>query len=223
MRGQTELLALGVAFVLLTGTVVAGVVLANSALASAERDALEQRTATALSDRLVSEYAPHTARENVLSNGALESLDEETLREEYNLPPSTDVQLRLDGETVLKTGPTTDGTTIERIVLVERRTEEQLQPEFDNSRIVTLPRRTSNARLTLDPPSGTTLERVYANGRVVLSNESGLAGTFDVALSPFETTTFRFESVGVLEEGSVRITYEPPETRKATLQVSVDA
>lgn len=223
MRGQTELVALGVAFVLLTGTVVAGVVLANSSLTAAERDALERRTAVTLSERLVSEDATHTARENVLSNGTLASLDESTLRDVYNVPDGADVRVSLDGEPEVETGPTEGGTTVERIVLVERRATERLQPDFDNSRTVTLPRRTSNARLTIDPPPGTTVERVYANGRVVLSNGSGLVGTFNVTLSSFETTTLRFAAAGVLDEGSVRIEYEPPETTKAILRVSVDA
>lgn len=222
MRAQTELVALGVAFVLLTGTVVAGVVLANGALASAERDALERQTATALSERLVSGDATHAPRENVLSSERF-GLDETTLRERYNVPAGTDVRISLGGEQIVETGPVTDGTTVERLVLVERRTTEQLQPDFDNSRTVTLPRRTSNARLTIDPPEQTTVERVRANGRVVLSNESGLEGTLEVSLSPFETTTLSFETVGVLEEGSVLVEYEPPETHKETLRVTVDA
>lgn len=223
MRGQTELIALGVAFVLLTGTAVAGVILANSSLAAAERDALERQTATRLSEQLVSDDARHTARENVLSNGTVASLDPATIRDGYNVPDGRDVAISLDGEPIVETGPTTDGTTVERVVLVERRPTERLLPDFDNSRTATLPRRTSNARLTIDPPRGTTVERVSANDRVVLSNGSGLTGTFNVTLSEFETTTFRFEAAGVLDEGSVRIAYEPPETTKATLRVSVDA
>ena len=223
MRGQTELPALGIAFVLLTSTVVLGVVVADSALTSAERPALEEQTATSLSERLVSEDAPHTARENVLAADKLPELDESTLREEYNIPAETDAALRLDGETIVETDSITDGTTVERIVLVERRTQETIQPDFDNSRTVTLPRRTSNASIEIDPPRGTTVERVYANEQVILSNDAGLEGTFDVSLSSFETTTLRFDSIGVLDDGSVRVDYEPPETTKATLQVSVDA
>lgn len=223
MRAQTELVALGIAFVLLTGTVVAGVVLADSSLASAEREALERQTATTLSERLVSEAATHTVRENVLSAGALTALNETRLRDIYNIPDGTDVAISLSGVTVLETGPTAKGTTVERIVLVERRTTETLRPAFDRSRTVTLPRRTSNATLHIDPPPGTTVESVAANGQVILSNDTGLSGTFNVTLSSLQTTTFRFDAVGVLDEGSVRIEFRPPETTKATLRVSVDA
>lgn len=223
MRGQTELVALGIAFVLLTGAVIAGVVLADSSLASADREALERQTATTLSERLVSEAAVHTARENVLANETLAALNETTLRDAYNVPNGTDVAVSLGGETLLETGPTAEGTAVERIVLVERRTTETLRPEFDRSRMVTLPRRASNATLHIDPPPGTTVEGVAANGQVVLSNDSGLSGTFNVTLSSLQTTTLRFEAAGVLDEGSVRIVYRPPETTKATLRVSVDA
>lgn len=223
MRGQTELPALAIAFVLLTSTVVVGVVLANSALSSAERPALEQQTAMSLSDQLVDEEAIHTTRENVLAKELVETLDEAAVRALYTVPDDADVAIRLDGETVVETGAVDDGTTVERIVLLERRTHETIHPEFNRTRSVTLPRRTSDATITLDPPQGATIERVYANDRVVLSNESGLTGTFDVELSPFATTTLYFEAVGVLDNETARIEYEPPETNKALLQVTVDA
>ena len=222
MRAQTELPALAVAFVLLTGMVVAGIVLANSALTSAERPALEEQTATSLSERLVSEDSPHTVRQNVLSGEELEALNETVLRNVYNLPEDAGVEIRVDDETVVETATVETATTVERIVLVERRTLETIRPDFDSSRTVTLPRRTSNSTLTIDPPQGTAVERVVANDRVVLANESGLDGTFDVSLSPFETTALRFESAGILDDDSVEIVYEPSETVKVTLQVSVD-
>lgn len=222
MRGQAELPALGIAFVLLTSTVVVGVVLADSAFTSAQRPALEEQTATSLSERLVSPESPQTTRANVLAADELQRLDEPTLREVYNVPGEADVRISLDGEPVLETGPVTEGVTVERIVLVERRTRETLRPDFDNSRTVTLPRRTSNATLSIDPPSGTTIERVYANERVILSDETGLEGTFELSLSSFATTTLRFEGIGLLDEDSVRLEYQPPETTKVLMQVSVD-
>lgn len=220
-RGQTELPALGVALVLLTSTVVLGVFLANSALTAAERPSIEEQTAASLSERLVAADAPHTTRQNVLSAQRVEALDERTLRKQLNIPEDTDITVRLGGETLVEAGAA-DGTTTERVVLVERRTQEILRPDFDNSRTTTLPRRTSNATLTISPPSMTTVERVYANSRIVLSNETGLEGTFDVSLSSFATTTLRFEGVGTLADDSVRIEYTPPETTKAILEVRVD-
>lgn len=223
MRAQTDLPALGLAFVLLTSVVVLGVTVANSSLASAERPALERQTATSLSDRLVSADAPLTTRANVLTADGLAELDVSTLHDQYELGADTAVRIRLDGDTIATTGNVTHGTTVERIVLIENRTERTIQPEFDNSRTAILPRRTSNVRLTITPQSGTTVRSVLANGRVLLTNSSGLEGTFTVTLSPLETTQLRFETVGPLVEGSVELTYGPPETHKAVLEVTVDA
>ncbi|MFC7071806.1 hypothetical protein ACFQJ7_10195 [Halovenus rubra] len=223
MRAQTELVALGIAFVLLTGTVVAGVVLADGSVASAERESLERQTAVTLSERLVDERAKQTHRENVLSAKAVAMLNETILYETYNIPDDSDVAISLGQKPIIQTGNTEKGTTIERIVLVERRTVETLRPTFNRRQAVTLPRRASNATLHIDPPLETTVEHVTANGHVLLSNSSGLKGTFDVTLSSYQTTTFRFEATGVLDAGSVEITYAPPATTKATLRVSVDA
>ena len=221
MRAQAELPALAVAFVLLTSTVVAGVVVANGALTAAERPADEQRLATSLSDRLVADDAPHTARENVLDEDALDTLDEAAIRELYNVPEGTEARVTLDGETLVETASVT-GTTVERVVLVERRSTELVRPDFDRSRNVLLPRRAANATVTIDAQEGGTIEQVYANDRLVLTNDGGLEGTFTVSLSSFETTTLRFEGTGVLEAESVQIEYEPPETTRAILRVSVD-
>jgi hypothetical protein len=223
MRGQTELPALAIAFLLLTGTVVLGVAVADSALTSAERPALEAHTAMSLSERLVSKDAPLTVRANVLDNESVAAFNETTLVERYNVPPDTAVEVRVDGELTASTGTVTVGTTVERIVLVERRSRETIRSDFDSSRNVVLPRRTSNVTLTITPPRGTTVERVVANGRTLLRNESGLTGTFEVGVSPYETTQLTFDAVGVLDGDSVRIEYEPPETEKAILQVTVDA
>ena len=61
-----------------------------------------------------------------------------------------------------------------------------------------------------------------ANENVVLRNESGLRGDFEVRLSRFETTTLTFETDGPLPSGSVELTYYPAETSKAVLAVTVD-
>jgi hypothetical protein len=223
MRAQTDLPALGLAFVLLTSVVVLGVTVANSSLASAERPALERQTAASLSDRLVSADASLTTSANVLTTDELWALDVSTLRDQYGLDADTAVRVRLDGDVLATTGNVTRGTTVERIVLVENRTTRTIQPEFDSSRTTILPRRTSNVRLTITPPSGTTVRSVLANGRVLLTNSSGLEGTFTVTLSPLSTTELRFETTGPLTEGSVQLAYAPPETHKAILEVTVDA
>lgn len=219
MRGQVELPAVAVALLALTGTVVLGVAVADGAFRSAERPALEQGTATGLSDQLVRESATVTVRQNVLDTTDVDSIDEELLHR-YGLPEDSDATVRLDGETVVSTGDTTGGTRVERIVVLEERTERTLTPTFDASTAVTLPRRTPNATVTIAPSAD--IETVDVNGRVVLHDESGLTGTHDVAVSRFETATFGFQGDGELS-GNVTVDYYPAETRKAMLTVIVDA
>jgi len=57
MRAQTELPAIGIAFLLLTVVVILVVGTANTALTSADRPAIEQQEAAGLSDQLVSQRA----------------------------------------------------------------------------------------------------------------------------------------------------------------------
>lgn len=220
MRGQVELPAVAVALLVLTGTVGLGIAVADGAFTSAERPALEQRTAASLSDRLVSESSALTVRQNVLDSAALGSLDEELLHRN-GLPEGSEAAVRIDGETVVSTGDTDGGTRVERIVVLEERRERTLRPEFDRTRTVVLPRRTANATLTI-APSNASVETVDINGRVVLHDESGIEGTYDVPVSPFETATIGFDADGNLS-GAVTVDYYPPKTRKATLTVIVDA
>jgi hypothetical protein len=221
MRAQVEHPTLGVAFVLLTAALVLGLGAASNALIAADRPAMERQTAVGLSDRLVSEDATLTARENVLRAGAVEELNASTLRE-YGLPEESQAEIRLGSETVASVGDPTGGTTIERVVLVENRTTETLNPEFDDSRQVALPRRSANVTVDISPPNTTVVRSVRANGETVLRNESGLAGQFALAVSRLETTTLQFETAGPLDANSVEIGYETAERRKATLAVTVD-
>jgi len=221
MRAQVELPTLGIAFVLLTAALVLGLGAASNALIAAERPAMERQTAVGLSDRLVSEDATLTARENVLRADGVEEMNVSTLRE-YGLPADAHAEIRLGGETIATAGDPTGGTTIERVVLVENRTTETLNPEFDDSRQVTLPRRSANVTVAISPPNATVVRSVRANGETLLRNESGLDGRFALAVSRLETTTLQFETAGPLDADSVEIGYETAETRKAILAVTVD-
>ena len=228
LRAQTELPALGIAFVLLTAALILSLGAASHAFTSAERPAMERQAAVSLSEQLVDDDLPLAARPNVLSASALESLNGSSLSETYGLSEEKSAHVQLDGESVAATddvgagSETLDGTSIERIVLLEERTERQLAPQFEEGRTVTLPRRSLNTTLVLSPPEETTIRSVRSNGRTVLHNESGLDGTFELDTSPLETTTLFFEALGPLSRGDVELRYDAPETRKATLVVTVD-
>lgn len=223
MRAQTELPAIGLALLLLTVVVVFVVGAAQTALTSADRPAIEQQDATGLSDQLVSPHASITRRANVVDPAAARELTGADLYAEYGLSPDHDARIRIDGDPVAVAGDPGSGTTVERLVVVEERVRRTLSPSFDRNRLVTLPRRTPNATVAIDPPEGTTVRTVRAGDRVLLRNESGLRGEFDVTLSRYETVTLQFEAAGVLSQGDVQIAYYPSETRKAVLTVTVDA
>lgn len=221
-RGQTELPALGIAFLFLTVALLMTVAAADTGFSTAERDALERQTAVSLSEQLVDEQAAITARQNVLNESVLSQMSGINLSEEYGLDSEQAVRVQVGGETIAEHGDVTDGTTVERIVSIESQEVETLEPTFVDSLSVSLPRRTDAVTLTLDPPPETTIRSVRANNETVLKTENGLAGTFDLSLSMLSTTTLWFEAAGPMPRGSVEIEYLATETQKSTLTVTVD-
>jgi hypothetical protein len=222
MRGQTELPAIGVALLVLTATAVLGVGIAQNAFSAADRSPVERQTAVGVSDRLVDDGSGLTVRQNVIDEARLEQLDGQKLREQYGLPAGANAQILLDGAVIASTGEVSGGARIERIVLLEQRSVRTINPELQPTRTVTLPRRTDRATLTLSPPENTTVTTVWANDRVLLASQDGLAGEHELSLSPFETTELRFEAVGPLTSDHAVIEFYPSETRKAVLEVVVD-
>ncbi|MFT4946857.1 MAG: hypothetical protein ACI8TL_001094 [Natronomonas sp.] len=223
MRAQIELPATAISLVLLTSVFVLGIGAADSALSSADRPALEQQAAVGLSEQLTAPTADVTRRANTLDARALANLSVTALESEYGADPDHGIRIRLGGETLIESGDATGGTTIDRLVVVERRTKHTLVPTFEDNRSVTLPQRTSTATVTIDPPTTTTVERLRADDRVLLQNSSGLRGSYRVSLSPFETERLRFEALGPLPPGSVKIIRDRIQTEKQTLGVTVDA
>ncbi|MFB6308787.1 MAG: hypothetical protein ABEH35_05600 [Haloarculaceae archaeon] len=221
-RGQTSLPALAVALLLVVTATGLAFVFAEGVIASGDRQPRERRAAVALSERLVSPDSALTERANVLDGTRVDALDASTLRSRHPVVDGYDVAIRLNGTRIASLGSPSGGTTIRRIVLVERVTTRTLEPAFDGRTAATLPRRVETVRLAITPPAGTTIWRVRANNRTVLSNTSGLVGTFDVRLSRYETTTLYFSASGPLDGDTVDIEYSPTRTRKATLAVTVD-
>nr|WP_303646815.1 hypothetical protein [Haloarchaeobius salinus] len=205
----------------LTAVLGVALVVADGAFAGADREPGEHRLANSLSDRLVDGTGPLTTRTNVLNATAVDDLDGDALADSFPVVEGRDVRVRLDGETVAWTGDVTDGSTVRRIVLVEREETVTTTPNLDRD-AVTLPRRTDRVTLDVDPPTGTRLTTVRANGRVVAHDPAGLTGNVTVSVSRFETTTLAFDANGTLPTGSVRLTYHPTRTIKALLVVTVD-
>lgn len=221
-RGQTGLPALAIALLVLTVVTGLGLVVADGALRSAERDASERRIATSTAERLVADDSPLTERANVLNATRIDRLDGTGLEGTFPVVDGRDVRVRVNGSTVATTGDVSTGTSFRRLVVLQREQERTLQPDLDRGRAVTLPRRTTAVTLEMTPPANASVTAVRANDRVVLRNESGLSGQFSLRLSRFETTELRFDAAEALPVGSVTIRYPAPETTKTTLVVTVD-
>lgn len=223
-RAQANLPAVAVALLVLTATLGLVLAAADGSVGGARREPVERHAAAALSERLVSPDGPVAARPNVLDADAVATLTPAALRRAVPVARGRAVRLALDDRVVLDAGDTAGGTTVRRLVLVERRAATQLTPVLRprSGRRVALPRRTPRVRLHIDPPDGTVVRAVRADGRVVLLNGSGLSGTFVVDVSRFETVDLRFDAAGPLPRGSVTVTYFPATTTKAVLAVTVD-
>ena len=214
-RGQANLASLAIALVALVSATTLGVVVADGALANADRDPLERRAAVTAADRLVN--APGTTvRSNVLDREAMQTVGGRALD---TLAPPVEgraVRLRLGDETLFERGDPTGGTTIQRVVLVAESTTRTRTVTGDDGSSHTLPRRTTRIDLVFD--SSSTVETVRLNGRVVLHDSDGLRGRFSVHASHYETATLAFAG----GSGAVEIVTHPLQTRKATLRVTVD-
>lgn len=216
-RAQANLPALAVALLLVGASVGVAVGLAAGAFAGADADAADARLAGSLSERLVAPDGPLSVRGNVLSRTAVENASGDWL------PADVAVHVRLDGETVLAQGDPAGGATMRRIVLVAATERRTVDPALTGRDAVTLPRRTTDATLTLDPPPGVSVTAVRANDRVVLRDAGGLEGAYDVTLARYDTVELSFDASSDLGPGSVTVSYRAETTTKAVLEVTADA
>lgn len=222
VRAQTGLPALAVALLVVTMVTGIGLAMGDSAIRSADREPGERRIAVSIAEGLVASDSPIAERANVLNGSRLSAFDDTALRTGFPVADETPVRVELDGEPLATTNSAGQGTTIRRLVVVEKRTTETIEPALGWQRRVTLPRRGYRVTLSLSPPPGTNVTTVRANDRVVLHDEGGLNGSYEITLSRFETTTLRFSASGALTPGSVHIEYDAIRTRKATLAVTAD-
>lgn len=222
-RAQANLVALVAALVALTTAMVVGFAVADSALVGSVREPDERHAASAVAAGMVDADAPLTNRTNVLNGSAVDALTVAGLRARYPVLDDRSFRVALDDETIVSNGTVRDGSTVRRIVLVERTRRSTVTPRFTGENAATLPRRTARATLTISPPENRSVSTVRADGRTVLHAPDGrLDGTYTVSLSRRETVRLTFVANGSLERGDVTVTMYPRETRKAVLAVTVD-
>lgn len=222
-RGQANLAALAVALIAITTVAGLGLVLADGALAGADRTPLQRHAADTAADRLVAADAPTTRRANVLNRTAFDALTPSRLNRIAPAVSGNAVRVRLADRTVLRRGDPSGGVTVRRLVLAADETDETRRLRLSESDSVTLPRRTDRVRLDVRPASNTTVTTVRVDDRVVLHDPGGLSGTATVDATWYETLTLAVETRDANPNGTVAITYYPTQTTKAVLEVTVDA
>jgi len=199
--------------VLLTGVTAAGVAVAEGALASADRDAGERRAAATAADGLVAADGPASRRENVLDRAAVESLTAADV--EAAAPPvaGTDLRVRIGGEIRVERGDPDGGTTVRRLALLAE--TEEWTTTTNATRDVTVPRRTDELTIRVDPEAD--VETVRVDGRIVLHDPAGIENATTVAVPRYDTLTVSFEGTG-----EVTVRAAPETTTKALVEVTVD-
>lgn len=222
-RAQANLPAFAIAVLLVTSTTSLSLFVVDGAFGAANRDPVERARASGLAASLVDADSPIAERANVLTQTRLSNLNG-TLDTAFPAARGLDLRITLDDTVLVERGTPTGGTTMRRLVLVAERDTRTIEPEFTGSEnAVTLPRRASSVNVTISPPPGTTVTTLRVNDRVVLHDPTGLEGAYDVSVSRFETARLAFDASDQLTAGSVRLRYRPATTRKAVLEVTVDA
>lgn len=223
MRGQTTLPIVGIALVLVTSVGLLAVLAGQGTIQQAREPSVERATAIGLSERLIENRSTLAVRENVIAASQFDEVDERYLRERLGVGEPVDVRVTIDGQTLVDSGIRGAATTVERIVWIERSRARLREPRVRGGVDVTLPRRVTRVTLTLDPRPDTTVTAVTADDQVVLANERGLSGTYEVDISRFETTEIAVDAVGPLHRGDLELAYRVPRRQRAILAVTVDA
>jgi hypothetical protein len=222
VRAQVNLVALGVALVLVTGAAVVGVTLADSALASADRDPLERQAASAIAERLTAADSSVTVRANTLDAAGVARLNASRVAD--LAPPARERPFRVAlGGTVVAERGTPGGASIRRSVVVRSRTP-PTPVVIDLARESTLriPRGVGLATVAVDAGPNTTVRSVRANDRVLLYDSAGVDGSATVSLDRYDRTTVTVET-SANATGRVEVTYRRPIVDRRPLTVTVDA
>lgn len=209
-RGQANLLAVGVAVLLVVGAVGGTLALADAAFAGADRTPEARHAAVAAAERLVAPDGPVAVRANVLAAGALARLNATAVT--TSVPALRGRPFRVElGDEVLAARGEPVGPTYRRLVAVATPTPRTRTVSAAAG--ITLPRRTDRIRFNFTDAAVT---RVRVGGRVVLARPDELRGTATVAVSRRATLRVTFAGTG-----DVTVRTFPTRTRKARLEVTV--
>lgn len=222
-RAMSTLLSLVTAVAVLTIVTGGTIIVVEDAFRDTDRGDGERAVALQASDRLVAPDGPLAERSNVILADELAELDESDL-EALGGGGRFAMAVSVDGERHASVGELGTGHVIRRIVLLEERRAVDRTPTVaaQEGHEVTVPVRTADVDLELDPPPGTTVTAVRSDGHVVLQNASGLAGTHSIDTARYDTLALTFETEGPLSTGDVHVAYDATQREMAILAVTVD-
>jgi hypothetical protein len=213
-RAQANLLGFAAAVIVVVTVTVTGVALASDALGDADRQPAATHAAERLAAHLVAADAAHTRGRTVLRAGRAANL---TLGDiDRAVPPIRDrpVSVSLGGETVVEreavdaeVGGDASGSVtpvrVTRRVRVERDIDRTARVDLTAASGRTLPDHTGRIVVRIETARTRTVHTVRADGRVVLSDPSGLSGRYVVAVPDVRPLSIAVGSDG---DGSGRVT-----------------
>lgn len=224
-RGQANLLGFAAALVVVATATVTGVALAGDALADADRQPEATRAAERLAEHLVGADATHTRERNVLRGERTANLTAADI--DAAVPPvrGRSLSVTLGGDPVVERGDA-DGAggavRIERRVRVERAVDRTERVDLTARDTVTLPDHTGRIVVRVDTARTRTVRTVRADGRVVLSDPSGLSGRYVVVVPDVRPLDIGVGSSGY-RSGTVQVSWTATNASVERLVVSVGA
>jgi hypothetical protein len=218
-HAQATLASLTIALVALTAVAAVGVVVADDALADADRTPEQRRLAHALADRLVAADAPHTHRANVLSADRIAALNASRVDSLVPAARGRAFAVRLDGRTLAERGSPAGGTTVRRLVLVGDPQPTERTVPLDNAATLS---RTGRLDVSLSPSDNVSVVAVRLNGRLVRHDPEGLDEPMTIRTSRRAEPVVRFETRNGTT-GTATVTSYPIDADAGTLEVTVGA
>lgn len=219
-RGQSNLIALAIAILLLTAAIGVALTIAGAPFHTGAPTAADRHLARGAAATLLAGDSPLTRRAGVLNASALRAVDGADLRELLGLGSDVDVRLRFDGRTVAATGRIERGATVRRVVTVTQWQWTRTDAAFGNdSSLMVGP--TPVVKLGVNA-SSTTIQSVRVDGRVVLHAPTGVSTPVTIAVPQSEPVQVNVTTTGPGSSASIWVATPTVATETGVLVVTID-
>lgn len=216
-RGQSNLIAVAIAVLLLTAAIGVALTVASTPFRAADDDVVDRHVAADVAESLLAPASPVTRRAGVLNAAALRTLEVSTLEV---VPADAAVRIRFDDRPIVATGPVTGGATVRRLVTVTTWRWHRTEPSLGNGSVFTVGP-TPVLRLGFNTTNAT-IRTVRVDGRVVLHDPSGIDGPVRLDLPPSSVVTVNVSAAGPVSTGDVWVATPSVTAETGVLVVTVD-